>query len=261
MNRAAPGDAATFGLDHASQGRDIEVYWGERLHRVGRARRRGDCAGRRLGHDEAVRCDDRDDNRGGSIARQPADAVLVYDDRRIPAQAVADLDHGARQVGCLILVKRQGGARRQEGGEMHIGVAAGDNVFDDCRESGRIEAIAVDAPAHACQRFERGGMRDLNGLAVRDAKDRPGGLRERDLVERDQLVALDLEEGCLHLSAAARDENLRACGKTLRTADMAVCAHDHDRLMLCVHAQTLCAERRLCRAVRPFEGYGHRSNT
>ena len=41
MHRAAPGDAATFGLHHTPQRRNVEVDRSERLHRIGRACRRG----------------------------------------------------------------------------------------------------------------------------------------------------------------------------------------------------------------------------
>lgn len=75
---------------------------------------------------------------------------------------VADIDHGPRKIGSLIVVERECRAGGQEGGEMDFGVATRGYVTHDFGKGARIEAVTVDAPAHARQRLNGWGVGDGN---------------------------------------------------------------------------------------------------
>ena len=204
---------------------------------------------------------DGDHDRRGAVSGQPADAVLVDHDGRVPAQSIAHLDHGARQVDSFFLVERQRGACGEECGEMHIGITTRHHILHDRRKGGSVEPVAVDAAAHAGQRFERRGMRHADSVTHLDAQQGPGRLGQGDLVERNQVFAFDLEKRGLDFPPACGDEDLRARGKAFRTADMAVGAHDDDWLMLRVQAKPSRAQDGLFGSGRSRVGRRHRSNT
>ena len=106
IDGAAPGDAAAFALDHLADGGNVEVDRCKHLHRVRRAGRRGDRPRRCLGHDQALRGHDRDDDRRGAIARQSTDAMLVDDDLFGPLQSLADIDHRPGQADRFVRIER-----------------------------------------------------------------------------------------------------------------------------------------------------------
>ena len=148
------------------------------------------------------------------------------------------------QIDGLLLVERKRGARRQEGRQMHISIAACGDVLDDRLDGVRVEPVSVDPPADTREGFECRCMRDGDRRALFEPQDLPSGLRQGNLVDGEQIVPFDLEQGCLHLPAAARHQDLRSGSKTFRSADMAVGPHDDHRLVLCVQPKTFGAEWR-----------------
>ena len=91
---------------------------------------------------------------------------------------------------------------------MDVGVAPGDHVPDDSGERLRIEPVAVDAPAHACQRRDGGRMADGDRLALRDAEKVPGRLGKPGLIEGEERVPFDLEQRRLDMPLAIGKQNL-----------------------------------------------------
>jgi len=245
MHGAAPGDAAPFAFDDAPQCRDVELDRRQRFHGVGGAGRGGDGARRGLGHDQPVRGNDRDDDRRRPVAGQAADTMLVDDDRRIPPHPLADIDHGAGQVGGFVLVEGQGGAGGEEGREMDFRVAPGDHVAQDLGEGAGVEAVAIDALTHTGQRVDRRRMADMDRITVAEVEPLPRSLGETDLVDGNEAIAVDLKQGRLNLSASVGYQHLRPCRQALRATDMAIAAHDNHGLMLRVEPDASHPERRL----------------
>ncbi len=168
--------------------------------------------------------------------------MLVDHDRRLPAQAVADVDHGLGQEDGFIDAQRQRGRGGEEGRQVHVGVAAAHHVADDGGKILFAQAAAIDALAHAGQGFQHRRVADLHAVAVAYCQRVPGFLGQRHFVEREQ-VAVDLVELGLHFVAVRGDQHLRARRQAFGTADVAVRAHQRYRLMLRVQAHARCAQR------------------
>ena len=114
---------------------------------------------------------------------------------------------------------------------MHVGIASGRHIRDHSLQRGRVEPVAVDAPSHAGQGVQRGGMGDRDGRAFGDAQPFPGGFGERRLAGRHQF-AIGLIEHRLDLPPTGREQHLGTGGQTLGAAHMAIGPHDRDRLVL-----------------------------
>src|SRR3546814_9602179 len=98
-------------------------------------------------------------------------------------------------------------------------------------------------------------MGDRDSGSLDDAEHLPGRLRERRLAWREQAITFDLIEQRPHLAIASREQHLRTPGQSFGLADMAIGAHDYDRLVLAVQAEPPCAQCRLDERRR------HSSNT
>ncbi len=131
-DRSTPDDASAFTLHDAAHGRHVEGDWRHGLHGVRRAGGGRDAARRRLWHEEPGGDDDRDDDHRRAVAGKPADGVLVDDDRPRPRQAVADIDHRAREGDRLGLIEAAARARGDEGRELDGRVAPRRDIGDDC---------------------------------------------------------------------------------------------------------------------------------
>ena len=165
--RAAPGDAAAVLAHDVVQRPEAELDAREHLHGVGGAGRRGDRAARRLRDQHAVRGDDRHDDHRGAVARNAADAVLVGDQRLVPVEALARIEHRAGQVQHLVAVELALAGGDQECGDLGLGeVVLGDVADDVAIVVGQVEPLAGDLAAHGVHRRRRLGLRDAHEASL-----------------------------------------------------------------------------------------------
>ncbi|GAA3888050.1 hypothetical protein GCM10022276_03960 [Sphingomonas limnosediminicola] len=92
-------------------------------------------------------------------------------------------------------------------------------------------------------------MTDRDPFAFRSVQELPGGFRKPDLVFPKGLVRT-LEQDRHDLAAVRTEQNLGPRGKTLRSADRAVCPHDDDGFPLSMQVQASDAQTRpYCRDI------------
>ena len=207
------------------------VHRRQRLHGVGGARGRGDRARGGLGHQQAAGRGDGDHDRRGAVARQAAHAVLVHDGRAAPVEALARLDHRARDRDRLGGVEQRVGAGGDVSGELDVGIAAVADVADDRARGVLAEAVAVKLAAHEAHRFDRRGVAELRVLAVGGAEQVPGGLGKAGFVVV-QHVGGDHVHGGDDVPVPHRDLHAVLAAEALGAADVAVRAHvDHGLLV------------------------------
>ena len=198
-------------------------------------------ARRGLRHGEPAGRDDRDDDRGGPVARQAADAVLVHDGRCAPIQALSHGDHGAGESNDLGAVKSARRAGGNERGQLDIGIASGHNIAHDFSEFGVVEPPAVNFGANVAQRIEWPGMADSDGGTLNRTEPGPGYLRQGRFTW-SQEVARDAVERRNDRGATDGHTNARVGREALGPADVAVASHIDNRFLMGVDAEALEAQ-------------------
>ncbi|MNJ45178.1 hypothetical protein D3C77_402630 [compost metagenome] len=235
-DRPAPDDTAAFRLDHPPHGGHIEVDRGQGLHGVGGSGRRGDGARRGLWHDQAAGGEDGHHDRRGPVARQAADAVLVHDDVRRPAQAVADVHHGAGERHELGVVERKHRGGGQKGREMDGRVASSRHILDDPLDRALVQPRSIDPATNAGHGLDGRSVAHRDGIARCHLQKSPSLFRERRLVEAED-VPVHLVQGGVDFPASGREQHLGAGRQALRAADGAVAPHQNYRFVLGVKAE------------------------
>jgi hypothetical protein len=173
----APYDAAALALDHPPHRRQIEIDRRQHFHGVSGPRRRRDRARRRLRHREAARGENGDHDRRGAVAGQASDRMLVDDGCHIPADMIADIDHGSRKRHHFVAVERSGGAGGHERREMNVGIAMADDIADDFAQVGFGEALSVHLRAYPAERTQGPRMRRDDRIAFLRPKRMPRRFR------------------------------------------------------------------------------------
>src|SRR3546814_18920303 len=91
-------------------------------------------------------------------------------------------------------VGRQRRARGEGGCKVDIGIVALGDIADNGGECARVEAMAINTPAHVGERLDRRRMGDRDSVSLDDAEHLPGRLRERRPAWPEQAIAFDLIE-------------------------------------------------------------------
>src|SRR3546814_18793318 len=117
--------------------------------------------------------------------------MLVDHDRRVPRQTLADGNHRRSSVYGFVFVERQRRARGEEGCKVDIGIVALGDIADNGGECARVEAMAINTPAHVGERLDRRRMGDRDSVSLDDAKPLPGRLPELRLSWREQAIHSD----------------------------------------------------------------------
>ena len=171
------------------------------FHGVSGSGGRGDGARGRFRHGQAERSDDRHDNRSRAISRQTADRMLV--DHEV------DFHDNLSESKNFPVVQWPGGARRDEGCEVNIGVLAVDHIGDDGSQVCFAQLFAVDAAAHLTQGVDGIGVAGADHLAILQTKSQPGRLGVRCFVKGDEFGRY-LVQRCLTWRSPARSRT-RLC--------------------------------------------------
>ena len=222
----APDQAAAACGDHFLHLVDGDVDPGQHLHGVGGPGRRGDRARGCLGDGEAMCRDDRDDDHGGAVSRNAADAMLVDDDGAWPFQLRPGDGHRMNQSEQLAAGHE---ARRtdQERRDLHVRIAVMREVLDDGVDLGRLERSALNLAANGIEAFRRCGRADRHETADRLGEAAERRLGEPDFIGPDQGVVVgDQERGKQHLRATLQFDPAEAA-KNIRPQRARVTRNHH----------------------------------
>ena len=121
-----PDHAAPFLFDDpAASGRDSDPTLVSVSMVSASAGRRRNGSRRGFRHPQTAGTDDGYDQRRCAVAGQPANTMLVGNDRAIPGQMLTSIDHRASEIFEFLIVQSAGGHCGQQHRNMNIGIAAG----------------------------------------------------------------------------------------------------------------------------------------
>jgi hypothetical protein len=229
---AAPRDAAALLAHQATQAVERQLDLGEHLHGVGGAGGRSDRAARGLRDHHAVRRHDRDDEKRGAVAWNAADAMLVDDERLLPVEALAGVDHRAREREHLVPIHLGLPGGDQERADLGLGIAARSDVADDFGVVRRREAVAGDLAPHRVHRRGGFGVLDRQRLPRASAELGECLFRKTELARRDDTRVVDDVEDREHALAVRADFDLGQCLESLGPVDRALAVHVRDILAI-----------------------------